>query len=78
MSIVVNLDVVLARKKIRSRQLAADMALRNPMYPCSNPAKCVAYALKHWQKSAVSLNASQAIFLNIAMRFVPRINATGD
>ncbi|MDR0252269.1 MAG: helix-turn-helix transcriptional regulator [Brucellaceae bacterium] len=30
MSIVVNLDVVLARKKIRSRQLAADIGITEP------------------------------------------------
>lgn len=30
MSIIVNLDVVLARKKIRSRQLAADIGITEP------------------------------------------------
>ncbi len=30
MSIVVNLDVVFARKKIRSRQLAADIGITEP------------------------------------------------
>lgn len=30
MSIVVNLDVVLARRKVRSRQLAADIGITEP------------------------------------------------
>jgi hypothetical protein len=63
MPIVVNLDVMLAKRKIRGKELK--LALPNRIYPCCVPVKSKACGFRPWRIFAACWTASRGIFWNL-------------
>lgn len=60
MSIVIHLDLMLAKRKVKSKDLAAFVGIMEQNLSLLKSGKVKAYALARWRKSASTCSASRA------------------